>query len=333
MVDATCVPSDIRYPTDLSLLNEAREKLEGIIDTLHKPHRGERKKVRTYRREGRREYLNVAKMRKPSLGKLRKGIRKQLQYIARNVRHINTLKEETSLQRLSKKQYRDLLVIQELYRQQKKMYKEKSHKVESRIVSIAQPYVRPIVRGKAAAEVEFGAKLSMAMVDGYAFLERLSWENYNESVDLMFHIESYKKRFGYYPESVHVDRIYRNRKNRTDCKNLGIRMSGPSLGRPPKDKAAYKRLLAESRQDEKDRIPIEGKFGNGKRKYGLDRIASKLKNTSETTIGMIILVMNLEKILRDFLLSFFRSLFETHFLRREEYNERECFEKITKMAA
>lgn len=307
-MDATCVPSDIRYPTDLSLLNEAREKLEGIIDILHKPHRGERKKVRTYRQKARGDYLNVAKMRKPSMSKLRKGIRKQLQYIARNVRYINGLQEETSLQALSNRQYQDLLVIQELYRQQKKMYQEKTHTVDSRIVSIAQPYVRPIVRGKSSAEVEFGAKISVALVDGYAFLERLSWDNYNESTDLLFHIEQYKKRFGCYPASAHVDRIFRTRKNREECKTRGIRLSGPALGRPPKDKEAYKRMLDESRQDEKDRIPIEGTFGNGKRKYGLGRITAKLKKTSETTIGMIILVMNLEKLLRDFLLSFFRFL-------------------------
>lgn len=49
LLDATCAPADIAYPTDLSLLNEAREKLEDIIDTLHAPHRGTKRKPRTYR--------------------------------------------------------------------------------------------------------------------------------------------------------------------------------------------------------------------------------------------------------------------------------------------
>lgn len=35
IVDATCTPADITYPTDLNLLNDAREKTEEIIDTFH----------------------------------------------------------------------------------------------------------------------------------------------------------------------------------------------------------------------------------------------------------------------------------------------------------
>jgi hypothetical protein len=209
----------------------------------------------------------------------------------------------TPLSLLSKKQYRDLLVIGELYRQQKEMYEKKSHTAEGRIVSISQPHVRPIVRGKVSADVEFGAKISLSVVDGYTFLDRLSWDNYNESVDLITQIEKDKKRFGNYPESVHVDKIYRNRKNRSYCKERNIRISGPPLGRPPKEPGEVKRLAQEAYEDEKSRIPIEGKIGNGKRRYGLDRIKTKLKETSETVIGVTILVMNLEKILRDFLLS------------------------------
>jgi hypothetical protein len=303
LVDATCTPADIRYPTDLSLVNDGREKLEGIIDTLHAPHVGKRKKVRTYRWTARKEYLKVAKKRKPSRQQIRPGIRKQLQYIARNLRYIRELAKETPLSRLSKKQYHDLLVIEELYRQQKEMYERKSHRVDGRIVSISQPHVRPIVRGKVSADVEFGAKISLSVVDGYTFLDRLSWDNYNESMDLHTQIEKYKKRFGYYPESVHVDKIYRNRKNRNYCKERNIRMSGPPLGRPPKEPGEVKRLAHEAYEDEKSRIPIEGKIGNGKRRYGLDRVKAKLKDTSETVIGVTILVMNLEKILRDFLLS------------------------------
>jgi hypothetical protein len=158
------------------------------------------------------------------------------------------------------------------------------------------------VRGKEKAEVEFGAKVSVSMVDGCVFLERLSWDAYNESKDLIDHIQSYKRRCGHYPESVHVDRIYRNRENRRYCKDKGIRISGPPLGRPQKDKKEHKKVLKEARLDERIRIAIEGKFGNGKRRYGWDRIMTKLKDTSETAIGVTVLVMNMEKIVRDLLL-------------------------------
>ncbi|WMM91329.1 IS5/IS1182 family transposase, partial [Heyndrickxia coagulans] len=51
---------------------------------------------------------------------------------------------------------------------------------DHRIVSISQPHVRPIVRGKAKANVEFGSKVAISVVDGYALIEHLDWENYNE---------------------------------------------------------------------------------------------------------------------------------------------------------
>ena len=156
--------------------------------------------------------------------------------------------------------------------------------------------------------MEFGAKISVAMVEGYAFLEKLSWDAYNEAGDLKDHIENYHKRFGYYPESVHVDHIYRNRENRKYCKERGIRISGPPLGRPPKDPDEYRHLMKGARESEIERIPIEGKFGNGKRRYGWSRITTKNKSTSETVIGITVLVMNLEKIMKDLLLSIFSLL-------------------------
>ena len=90
------------------------------------------------------------------------------------------------------------------------------------------------MRGKAGATTEFGAKLSASFFEGFVLLEHLSWDNYNESLDLKIQIESYKELTGFYPESVHVDRIYRTRENRAWCKERGIRISGPPLGRPPK---------------------------------------------------------------------------------------------------
>ena len=66
------------------------------------------------------------------------------------------------------------------------------------------------------------------------FLDRLSWHNFNESGDLKAQVEKYKIFTGYYPEFVHADKIfYRTRKNREWCKERGIRLSVPPLGRPP----------------------------------------------------------------------------------------------------
>ena len=69
------------------------------------------------------------------------------------------------------------------------MFDQKKHSVTGRIVSISQPHVRPIVRGKAKAPVEFGAKISVSRVGGYAYLETISWEPYHEGNLLKEHIK------------------------------------------------------------------------------------------------------------------------------------------------
>jgi len=297
LLDATCTPADIRYPTDLSLLNEGREKLENIIDVLHHPLRGVEPKPRTYRQRARKEYLKIAKKRQKTRKELRKAIRKQLGYIRRDLKHIAELTRKSSLTLLSKYEYKCLLVIQELYRQQRLMYLTKEKRVDNRIVSISQPHVRPIVRGKASAPTEFGAKTSLSLVDGFARIETLSWETFNESSTLQSEIENYKARYGYYPESVHVDKIYRTRENRSYCRKRNIRISGPPLGRPRKD-ADYGLRIQQEQEDLRERVLIEGKIGEGKRRYSMARIMAKLSYTSESVIGVIFLVMNLEKKLR-----------------------------------
>jgi len=304
LVDATCTPADITYPTDLKLLNEAREKTEGCIDKLHAPLAGETKKPRTYREKARRQYLAVAKQKKPGAKKIRKAIGQQLRHLKRNLGHLDLqLKEPDALARLSSYEQRCLETIRLLHAQQLTLYEARVHSIPDRIVSISQPHVRPIVRGKAGKKVEFGAKISIShLKEGYVVLERLSWDAYNESADLIGQIESHKKRFGHYPASVHADAIYRTRANRQYCQERGIRFSGKPLGRPRKETGENQEELKaqrkQRRQDEKDRIPVEGKFGNLKRKGTLERIMAKLAHTSESVIHVGLIVLNLDKWLR-----------------------------------
>lgn len=297
MIDASVAPADIAYPTDLNLLNEAREKLEDILDVLYEPLKGKRAKPRTYRQRARRDYLAVAKRRRVSEKAIRKAIKKQLQYIRRDIGHIRSLLNTgASLGVLSRQQYRNLLVIQEVYRQQEWMYTHKMRSIEDRIVSISQPHVRPIVRGKASAAVEFGAKIMLSRIDGYHILEEISWDNVNEATRLQEQIERYGERMGYYPEAVLVDKLYRTRENRRYCKERNIRLSGQQCGRPLKNDRADRK---QERIDNGMRNAIEGSFGIGKRRYGLNRIMTRCRETSETSISLIVLVMNLEKLLRD----------------------------------
>jgi len=192
---------------------------------------------------------------------------------------------------LDKKSKELLDVLRTVYKQQEEMFRERKHSVANRIVSISQPHVRPIVRGKAAAPVEFGAKISVSVVVGITSLDRLSWDAFNKSSDLALQVEKFKERFGHYPASVNADKIYGICENRKLLAEKNIKFSDAPLGRPKADISAEEKL--EQRQAELDRIPIEGKFGNGKRRLSLNRILAKLKNTAETWIGFILIVMNL----------------------------------------
>jgi IS5 family transposase len=300
ILDATCAPADIRYPTDLGLLNQARKQTEKIIDILYdgleeKPS----KKPITQRIIAKKEYLKIAKKRRVTKKQRRKAIKKQLQYINRNLRHVEQLQMSgASLECLNDQQYKMLLVVATVYQQQLSMYENKQQRVDDRIVSLTQPHIRPIVRGKAGTPVEFGAKLSVSYHHGYVFIERLSWDNFNESGDLKSQAEKFKIATGNYPESIHVDQIYRTNENRAWCKERGIRITGIPLGRKPK--VVDKEKKKQAQDDEKFRSRIEGKFGEAKRRFSLGRVMTKLSETSKSAIAITFLVMNLSTLLRQF---------------------------------
>ena len=308
IVDATVAPADIKYPTDLDLLSQAREKSESIIDFLWEPKQG-KKKPRTYRRNAKAEYLSVAKMRKKSKGKLRKAIGKQLRYLRRNLKTIERMLDEKGCGTfpLAHKDQRTYWIIQELYRQQKEMFDNGKHSTAHRIVSISQPHVRPIVRGKAGKDVEFGAKISLSLVNGSCYLHKISWEAYNESQDLKGQIEDYRSKYGFYPSNVSADQIYGTQENRQYMKSLGINFTGVELGRPKQLTDETIVLLKDKKKKRRERVKVEGKFGEGKRKYQLDLVMAKRSDTSKSWIGSVFFIMNIAYLLR----VIFLSLFET----------------------
>ena len=285
-MDASACPQDISFPTDLDLLSNSREKSEQLIDILFEDS-GLTKKPRTYRKNARKDYLHTAQNRNKSRKTIRKAIRKQLGYLNRNLKSINKLLDCYPTIPLSKTEYKYLLVIHNVFEQQKEMYDQQKHSIEHRIVSIHQPHVRPIVRGKSKAKVEFGSKIHISVIDGITFLDELSWDAFNEGSHLMEYVEKYRKRFGCYPRELLADQIYCTRANRKALKILNIKLIAKPLGRP----SAVKEHIRPG-----ERNPVEGKFGQAKTAYGLDRIRARLKNTSESWIASIILVLNLVKL-------------------------------------
>lgn len=291
IVDATCAPSEIRFPQDVSLLDEARENAEQIIDALQEQNT--EKKPRTYRNKAHKDSLKYMRSRKHTEKKTREAIRKQLQYLRRDLSAIDAMLQ--SGLKLSPKQQLRLETLRKIYEQQKYMYDNHTHSVSDRIVSVSQPFIRPIVRGKAGKPVEFGAKLDISVSDGWTRLECWSFDAYNEATKLIETIERYREREGHYPERVLADKIYRNRENLGYCKLHGIRLSGPALGRPKKDEQHDRR---QTYLDQNERIEVERQFSLAKRKCNLGKVKTKLEETVGFALAMSIVVLNLRKLQR-----------------------------------
>lgn len=155
-----------------------------------------------------------------------------MRFVRRNLISINRLLDAYPNIPLKPKQYKYLLVVNTLYYQQKQMYDSKSHSVEDRIVSIHQPHVRPFVRGESQANVEFGVKIHVSIIDSIFFLDELSWDALNEGSHMMDYVQQYRKRFGCYSKEFLADQIYCTHANRAALKEKGIKLMAKPLGRP-----------------------------------------------------------------------------------------------------
>ncbi len=295
--DATVADQYITYPTDNGILNQSRKQCEKIIDKLYNKSGKTGVKPRTYRREIDKAYLEYSKKKKKRETTHRKMTRKLLECVNRDIRHVNNMLDifESNRAGFPLKHHDQIMfwVINTAYDQQKLMYDTKTHSCPDRIVSIFQPHVRPIPRGKTKAQIEFGSKLGVSLDNGFARINTFSWDAYHEGGDLISQVESYKELHGHYPELVQVDKIYATRENRTWLAARGIRITAVPLGRRKgKEQETYYQKR-KRRKEAAERNHIEGKFGQGKNGYNLNEIRARLRSTSESWVACIFFIMNL----------------------------------------
>jgi len=295
--DATVADQYITYPTDNGILNESRKKCEKMIDKLYELDGKKGIKPRTYRRTINKAFLEYSKKKKKTKGTHRKMTRKLLECVNRNIGHIDRMldvfEQRGDRFPLKHAEQRLFWIIRTAYMQQKYMYDTDTHSCPDRIVSIYQPDVRPIPRGKIKAQIEFGPKLGVSLDQGFSRINTFSWDAYHESRDLIQQIEDYKELHGHYPELVQIDTIYATRENRRYLKERSIRITARPLGRKPAKTAQSYYQRRKTRKEAAERNHIEGKFGQGKNGYNLNEIRARLKATSESWVACIFFVMNL----------------------------------------
>lgn len=291
--DATCADAEMRYPTDIDLVEDGSKYIDRLLDKVsaikgvHKPQ-NERNRIRA-------EYLYIIKRKHKGAKLIKNALERMLPLLHRDILTLLNLigVDNETYNRLNCTQKRTLQAVIDMYHQQDYMLREGKHTCPDRIVSIHQPHIRPIVRGKAKAKVEFGAKIGVAIVSGYSYIDHHSWDAYNESSDLTVHIDAFEKRFGEKPKRFFGDKIYLNRDNRKELKKDGIEIMGAPLGRPPKNPTSEQ--IQRVKIGTSLRNEAEAQFGTGKRIYRANDIRAKLPNTADCWTAMCYFVKNLTK--------------------------------------
>jgi IS5 family transposase len=290
LIDATVFPENVRYPTDAGLLNEARKWL---VDSIKSIGGVIKLKFRTYCRTAQKEYLDFSKKK----GKTKKAVKRinksMLQFVRRNIKQLDDILRQFHDRGLviGSDILDRLTTIKTVYEQQFFMYSEGVKRVVDRIVSLHKPQVRPIKRGKAGKDVEFGSKSSVSHVGGFSFLDHLSTDNFNETNDVADQLDLYKERFGKSPPYAVGDRAYGTVKNRKILQEEGIRDAFEPRGR--KVKHGYSDRWRQRKRRERNQI--EGAFGNVKNHYGLNKIKYSIAGGDEIWVRLGLMAANLKK--------------------------------------
>ena len=278
-IDATCCNAEVRYPVDVDIIHDGCRIISRYIAILCSQLKI--KQPECNYKSARKEYLNLIKKKKKKVSEVKIAKRMLLYYLNRDIQtFVKLISVSTERFDFFMRKERNIVgSIIKMYHQQMEMLQEGTNQCANRIISIFQPHIRPIVRGKAKARVEFGAKIGAGIVNGYTFVDHLSWDAYNEESDVELQIRLYKERFGYLPATVLCDKIYMNRANRQLFKEYEINSYCKPLGRPKKEPKAT--------------------FGTGKRVYRADNIRAKLPDTAASWIGSCYFVKNVMKFLRE----------------------------------
>lgn len=273
MMDATAYESNIRYPTDVKLIWESITKIYEILSEKRKLFKLRR--TRSNYDKHKKNYMSYQRNRRKSKRKDKKLRKQLLKYLQRLTQNLEQLQSQYGFG-YSNKENKLLKTIQTLYQQQFELLYGNRGNVKQRIVSLAKPYVRPIVRGKEIKPVEFGAKVHKVLVGGLSFIEHISYENFNEGTRLKHSVAFHQKHFGKCSQ-LGADAIYATNENRRYCNALGIATSFVPKGKQGKlqdQKTAMRFALSTVRS-----TVLEGSFGNEKNHYLLGKIKARTQST------------------------------------------------------
>ena len=224
--------------------------------------------------------LTYRKQRKHTKSQTRKITRRLLDLLGKILKETRKMeREHEGVKLFTDREKQTFDIITKVYRQQHNHFRsgDSRESIPDRIVSVNKPYVRPIVRGKEVKSVEFGAKCNNILVDGISFIEKLSFNAFNEGTRLTHCIKMHKRLFGVDVKKIGGDASYAGNANREMCTSNGIQTSFVQKGKRAKEKREkdfVRQELARVRA-----TAMEGSFGTQKEHYSLRRVKARKKET------------------------------------------------------
>lgn len=296
IIDTTCIPADIIYPTDIRLLERCRQEVIRLIKKAKKF--GIKLAYRTYNRTARKVFVRFSKLSRPKEKTRKKTHKKMIQFVRRNLKQLNDLKRKASkelgkqslidfeiagfLKRLKESENR----IQIIFHQQKQVYRGLKE-VTERIVSFHKDHIRPIVRGKFPLPTEFGPKVLLAMSKGFTYVLKGFSNNVSDSNLVLPSLRWFKTKFGHFPTEIFGDRGFFSRRTVQWLEKLSIRAFLQQRGKSKFTESSwiYHRTI-------RQRLPIEARISLAKRKFGWDRCRAKIPDHEESWIRLQAAAMN-----------------------------------------
>ena len=249
MVDSTCMPANITFPTDTKLLSRVYEKLVNFGKSVGlKVIRGKRK-IKAFIRG-----FNLKRIKtKKEIVSARKKLVRAAKGLLRKIRHKAGQVTNTVLE-----------IAEKIIEQQDKRNKGKTNIIEERIVSFHEPTVRPIKRGKDGVNCEFGKKIALSVIgEGITVCTKIDNNNFDDREIIKAAIDKHNQLTERDPTEMIMDRGGDSKKNHDELKERRIKDGVQRKGRQ-KDKPTRVQKRQRNR-----RSVVEGKIGTAKQFYGL----------------------------------------------------------------
>lgn len=300
ILDTTCVPLDIIYPTDIKLLERCRVEIMRLFKKAKKM--GLDITYRAYNRTARRTFVYFSKLRKTAK-KTRKRVHKRIfQFVKRNLKQLLDMKDKATRQ--LGKQYNvdtDIMAflksiketenkVRVIMHQQSFVRQGEKH-IKNRIVSFDKTHTRPIVRGKVPVNTEFGPKILVAVVRNSVHLIEAFSDNVSDSLMIAPALRWFKNKFNRLPKKILGDRGFSAEWRNPFLKKMKIISGIQQRGKKIKDSTESRKMINQ-------RLIIEAMISLGKRKFGLNKCRARIKEYEASWIGLGISALNAHRAFR-----------------------------------